>query len=125
MKKRVAELNKRIKMLALGKKFQLRIEYDLKSQMKSPRVFIQIEYKSRCRKTGKNEIWRGKKWYLSEHMPDDEIVKTIYCAFEMAVKHEVLEGFLVDGKSLFNPHVNFEELLKISDREVTRISPTQ
>lgn len=39
---------------------------------------------------------------------------------EKAVIHEVMEGFTVDGKVLFNPHVNFEELLTISDREVTR-----
>jgi hypothetical protein len=53
-------------------------------------------------------------------MTDDEVVKTAYVAFEAAVKHEILEGFKVDGKILFNPHVNFEALLTVSDKEVFR-----
>lgn len=53
-------------------------------------------------------------------MTDDEVVKTAYCAFEAAVKHEVMEGFKVDGKILFNPHMNFEALLSISDKEIYR-----
>jgi hypothetical protein len=31
-----------------------------------------------------------------------------------------MEGFKVDNIILFNPHINFEELLKISDKEITR-----
>lgn len=53
-------------------------------------------------------------------MTDDEIVKTAWCAFEAAVKHEIMEGFKVDGKILFNPHLNFEALLSISHLEVKR-----
>jgi hypothetical protein len=53
-------------------------------------------------------------------MSDDEIVKTCFTALEQAIKHEVMEGFKVDGIVLFNPHVNYTELLKISNREITR-----
>jgi hypothetical protein len=53
-------------------------------------------------------------------MTDDEIIKTSYGAFKAAVEHEVMEGFKVDGIILFNPHVNFEELLKISHKEIKR-----
>lgn len=53
-------------------------------------------------------------------MTNDEIIKTAYCAAEAAVKHEIMEGFKVDGVILFNPHVDFEELLKISHLEVKR-----
>lgn len=53
-------------------------------------------------------------------MTADEIVKTVYAAFEAAIKHEVMEGFKVDGIVLFNPHVDFEELLKISHKEIQR-----
>lgn len=54
-------------------------------------------------------------------MTEDEVVKTAWCAFETAVKHEVMEAFKVDNIRLFNPHVNFEELLKVSNREVKRV----
>jgi hypothetical protein len=55
-------------------------------------------------------------------MSSDEIIKTCYVCFEQAVKHEVMECFKVDNKILFNPHINFEELLKVSDKEISRKS---
>lgn len=42
-----------------------------------------------------------------------EKVKTAYSAFKTVVEHEAMEAFKVDGIKLFNPHVDFEELLKI------------
>lgn len=53
-------------------------------------------------------------------MTNDEIAKTAYVAFESAIKHEIMEGFKVDGIILFNPHVNFEALLGVSDQEIRR-----
>lgn len=84
------------------------------------RIFLQVIYKAPCTKTGDINEWSGRKYYLSDYMTDDEIVKTAYVAFESAIKHEIMEGFKVDGIILFNPHINFEELLKISHKEVKR-----
>ena len=53
-------------------------------------------------------------------MLEDEVVKTAYLAFKLAVEHEVMEGFTVDGKILFNPHISYSALLAISDCEVKR-----
>ncbi len=83
-------------------------------------MFVQIIYVSNCTKTNQQSEWRGRKWYISEYMTQDEVVKTVYAAFEASVKHEIMEGFKVDGITLFNPHVNFEELLKISHKEIKR-----
>lgn len=130
-KNKVERLLERVSLSCLDKQFSIRIEYDRKSKFDEdynpdamfmyPRVFIQLEYYAKCTKTGKEDSWRGRKWYLSEHMTDDEIIKTCYCAFEAAVKHEIMEGFKVDGKILFNPHINFEELLLITNKEVKRL----
>lgn len=126
---RVRDLLKRVSLSCLEKKFDVLIKYDMtyhKFLSSFPvgapraRVFIQLQYSSKCNKGGEQEEWRGRKWYLSEHMTDDEIVKTCYTAFKTCVEHEVMEGFQVDGKILFNPHLNFEELLKISDKEIKR-----
>lgn len=84
------------------------------------RIYIQASYLAPCTKTNSLERWAGRKWYLSPYMTADEIVKTAYCAVEYAVKHEIMEGFKVDGKILFNPHVYFEQLLNISHLEITR-----
>lgn len=117
---RTKALTHRMDLTCLGVDFYIIVERDMINP-ENGRVFIQLSYESPCSKTNKKEIWKGRKWYLSEYMTDDEIVKTVYSAFEMAVKHEILEGFQMDGKILFNPHINFEELLKISHLEVKRI----
>lgn len=113
----VQQLTSRISLNILDTSFKILVQEDKKG---GQRAYIQLEYYARCSKTKRIETYKGRKWYLSEHMTDDEIVKTVYAAFEMAVKHEVLEGFTVDDIPLFNPHVDFEELLKISHKEVTR-----
>lgn len=114
---RVKQLVNRITLSCLGKEFKVLTNYDCKG---GDRVFIQIVYSCECTKGGNEETWKGRKYYLSEHMTDDEIIKTVYTAFEQCIKHEVMEGFKIDNKVLFNPHINFEELLKISHKEVVR-----
>ncbi len=127
MKQRVEQLLSRVKLTCLEKTFNILIKYDDKfttylpgTQSDFGRIYIQLEYNSACNKDGDNDYWKGRKWYLSEHMTDDEIIKTCYAAFDACVKHEIMEGFKVDGKMLFNPHINFEALLTISDKEITR-----
>lgn len=109
----------RVTMKCLGVNFSFRVEVD-KKRPKNGRIFIQAVYLAPCTKTGHDKMWSGRKWYLSDHMTPDEVIKTAYTAFESAVKHEVMEGFKVDGKILFNPHINFEALLEISNQEISR-----
>lgn len=85
-----------------------------------PRVYIQAIYESPCSKTGEMMEWKGRKHYLSEHMTDDEVVKTAYVAVKMAVEHEVMEGFKFAGVTIFNPHVPYNVLMEVSNEEVTR-----
>lgn len=120
MTEKVMAIVNRIQMNVLGIEFGIRVGRD---QLHTPgRVFLQCVYMAPCTKTGEVQEWGGRKWYLSEFMTDDEIVKTAWCAFEAAVKHEVMEGFKVDGKILFNPHVHYMELLAVSEREVRRVN---
>jgi hypothetical protein len=120
MIEKVKSITNRITMTLFNQQLRLRVEYD-KIHGPSGRIFLQVTYDSPCSKSGALQMWNGRKWYLSEYMTDDEIIKTAYCAFEAAVKHEVMEGFKVDNAILFNPHVDYKELLKISHLEVTRI----
>lgn len=126
----ISDLLSRVSCGLLGTEFALIVEYDKKyttyvgaKEIPDGRIYIQVQYDAPCTKTGVHGTWKGGKYYLSSHMTPDEIVKKAYVAFEAAVKHEIMEGFKVDGKILFNPHVNFEELLKVSDREVKREEP--
>lgn len=118
-----------IRCNVLGVNFYIRISED-QERLTDPdaRLFIQIYYTCPDSRepSKKQEAWRGRKVYLSRWMTEDEIVKQVYVAFEAAVKHEIMEGFTFDNVVVFNPHVNFRELLKISHLEVTRnpVPPT-
>lgn len=134
---RVENLIDRINLKLFGIELQIHVGYDIIAlnayrtlekfgfpktvkEMREPRVFIQVIYDAPNTKTGEAGSWKGAKWYLTEFMTDDEIVKKAYLAFRTCIEHEVLESFKIDGITLFNPHVNFEELLKISHKEVKR-----
>lgn len=97
--------------------FRVRIAEDQKG---GDRVFIQIYYTSPCSKEGVIKTWKGRKFYLSEHMLEQEVIFTVYLAFKLAVEHEVMESFKIDGITLVNPHVDYRELLRISNKEITR-----
>jgi hypothetical protein len=119
MLRRVQKLAEPIALEVFDKRFYIRIERDC-TRPRDGRVFIQLVYYAKCNSEGNEKEWHGRKWYLSPHMIDDEIIKTVFLAFKVVIEHEVLEGFKYDGKAVFNPHVNFEELVKIATREVAR-----
>ena len=117
---RVQDLTSRVSARLFGTVFKVQVLIDKKF---GRRIYLRVSYLARCTKGEIAKLYFGRKWYLSSHMLDDEIIKTAYTAFKMAVEHEILEGFKVDDKVLFNPHINFEELLKISHKEVEREKP--
>jgi hypothetical protein len=124
---RVRNLIKRISFKCFDLEIKLMAHHDMIHKpsddlhsYKEPRIYIQGTYQATCNKTGKFELWTGRKWYLSEYMTDDEIIKTCYVACEAVVKHEIMEGFKVDNIILFNPHVSYEKLLEISNYEIKR-----
>lgn len=115
---RVKSVVDRISMSCFGCNFKMRVEHD--NTYPGGRIFIQCVYNAPCTKTGVIQEWHGAKWYLSEHMTNDEILKKGFAAFQATVIHEAMEGYKVDGIILFNPHVDCEELLKISQKEISR-----
>lgn len=107
-----------ITMDCFGTIFELKIARDKKHSR--GRFYIQVTYTAKCNKTGVSKLWHGSKRYLSDHMTDDEIIKTAYSAFKSVVEHEIMEGFKINGIILFNPHVSYQSLLKISNEEISR-----
>lgn len=57
--------------------------------------------------TGEKASWGGRKWTLSYHMTDTEIVNTVWLAVVQATMHETAENFKVNGVALNNPHVDY------------------
>lgn len=114
----VCDLLQRVKFKLFDTSFFVQSFIDKKHKT---RIYIQVCYYDKCRDTSTLQKWKGRKWYLSDHMIADEIIKTAYAACKAVVEHEIMEGFTVDGKVLFNPHVSFEALLSISSQEVRRL----
>lgn len=63
--------------------------------------------------TGKAMPWSGRKWLLSQHMTDGEIVQTAFLAAMTAVEHEMRETFLYRGQAVFDPHYDIEKLVAL------------
>lgn len=62
----------------------------------------------------------GRKWYISPHSTEGEVIQTALSAVFWAMEHEVREQFKVDGKAIFGPHLDINQLLRVADKTVER-----
>lgn len=113
----IVELVSHISFNVLNTTFRFCVKTD---QVHGGRNYIQLHFTSPCTIDGHIEEWGSRKYYLSEYMTEDEIVKTCFMAAKQCVEHEVMEGFKFDNKIVFNPHINFRSLLDISDQTTNR-----
>lgn len=74
-----------------------------------------------CNVTGKPMPWWGRKFYISPHMTDGEIVQTIFLACKVAMEHELREQFLYKGQAVFDPHYDIEKLVELGASEGARV----
>jgi hypothetical protein len=79
-------------------------------------VYLQITCDSKCNVTGVPLKWSSRKWLLSEHMTDGEIVQTAFKATLTAIEHEARETFLYRGQPVFGPHYDIEHLVALRSR---------
>lgn len=80
------------------------------------RVYLQAEQAVRNVITGQSEFLKGRKWHLSPHMTDGEIVQTALMATLAFVEHEVREAFTYKDKRIFGPHLQLDALVEVADR---------
>ncbi len=57
--------------------------------------------------------WTTRKWYVSQHSTDSEIVQTALKAVLTAEEHEAREHFLYRGRTIFGPHHSVDALLNL------------
>ncbi|MCB1712202.1 MAG: hypothetical protein KDH96_06935 [Candidatus Riesia sp.] len=112
---KVRKVISRITASVFEKTFKIVAEED---KVHGGRVYLQVQYTAPCNQTGELQEWHGGKHYLSEYMTEDEIVKKAWVAFEQAVKHEVMEGFKVDGIIVTSAHSEDSMIRLASDEEV-------
>jgi len=73
--------------------------------------FLQVTFKAPDAHTGIPEVQRGRKWYVSSHSTDSEIIQTAFSAVLMAEEHEIRESFLFIG-----PHFNSYKLHEFAEQ---------
>lgn len=64
---------------------------------------------------------KGRKWHISDHATESEIVLTCLKAAITAAEHEIREGFSYRGRRLFHPHPDINALLSIADEASVRL----
>lgn len=82
--------------------------------------YMQWRFNARCARSGECTEQAGRKWYLSPHMTESELVLTAFKAALAAEEHECRELFCYHGHCILNPHVSVQALISICSIEDVR-----
>ncbi len=78
------------------------------------RYYLQVQSdEGICNVTGAPMSWKGRKWPLSPHMTETEVVNTAFLAVLGAMQHEVCEKFFYKGVTVYDPHIRIEDRVAI------------
>jgi hypothetical protein len=65
-----------------------------------------IDYTNKIKET----MWHCRKWRISRHATEREVVGTAFLAITTALEHEARESFTYKGLAIFGPHIPLEGL---------------
>lgn len=86
-------------------------------------MYIQHYYERPDSITGETGFGYGRKWHVSPHATESEIVLTCLKAAITDAEHEVREGFRYKGASIFQPHIDVNALVEASQHSDARTVP--
>ncbi len=86
--------------------------------------YVQVQFDAPDSETGKVERQHCRKWYISKHMTETEVVDTLYKAVEAAVIHEMKESFTYNGRMIHNPHTSVAARYEACVQTEHRAPPT-
>lgn len=75
--------------------------------------YLQVRFESEDPGTRVVGEQSGRKWFLSEHMTDGEVVQTALMAVLAAEEHEAREFFKFQGEAIFGPHFSLQTLVDL------------
>jgi hypothetical protein len=76
-------------------------------------TWMQGRYMETCAITGKLEEQKTRKWLLSEHMTDSEVVFTALKLCLTSMEDRTREFFTYRGQRIASPHFDVEDLVKL------------
>lgn len=99
-----------------------RIEYPgftFKISQRQGEIFLQIVCLNGVdNETGKPKEWVGRKWRLSRHMTNSEVVQTAFKAILTALEHEARELFRYRGVPVLHGHYDLEQMATLMQNNV-------
>lgn len=81
------------------------------------RPYVQVRFLEKDEFSDRVEMQHGRKWMLSYHMCDSEVVQTVFAAVERAMMHEVKEKFKFRGRRIYNPHQSVHALWELAGKK--------
>jgi len=82
-------------------------------------VYLQAWYLEADTLGGDVEKQYTRRWFLSPHMNNSEIVQTAFKCILTSMEHRTREWFTYKARAIFQPHYNVEKLWEIcEEREV-------
>jgi len=79
--------------------------------------FLQVQYLEPDIETGRIEIQKARKWYVSAFSTESEIVETAFKACRISMEHVVKEHFTYRGRRVFSPHFHVQARIDACDAE--------
>lgn len=77
--------------------------------------YVQPTFMAPSTEDGTIDRQNGRKWYISKFATIDEIIKTVWLGIEIALRHEAMEDFKVDGLAIFHPHTSVSALIELQN----------
>lgn len=84
------------------------------------RSYIQVSVDASvgiCSVSKQNTAWKSGKHYLSPYMCKQEIVGVCFAAIKASEEHEMREWFRYKGASIFNPHLDPDQLVELAKKK--------
>lgn len=73
-------------------------------------LLLQIRFLAPDVLTGQPAMQHCRKWYISLHSTDNEVIRTCFLAVQTAEAHELAENFQYRGVRVANPHLDIASL---------------
>ena len=89
-------------------------DWDIVYREKDDVPYLQVQFNAKDCITGVVERQHCRKWMLSHHMCESEVVRTAFKAVSTAMQHEVEEYFKLGGEPIYRPHFDVWSLFNLS-----------
>lgn len=80
-------------------------------------IFLQASYLEPDTVTGVIDTQVTRRWFISPHMTDSEIVRTAFKCIITSMEHRAREWFTYRGRSIFGPHFDVEALYRVCEQK--------